>query len=94
MKTRSKGSGPTDSSGGRPGLAVGIRVRTSNSTDSAKAKTADSSIEAGVIVDDFGDVLAPHDHYGRDWALSKRWAIALDSGSLVFRDDKDLELES
>lgn len=93
MKTRSKGSGPTDSSKGRPGLAVGTRVRTSNSTDSDKAKAADS-IEAGVIVDDFGDVLAPHDHYGRDWALSKRWAIALDSGSLVFRDDKDLELES
>lgn len=94
MKTRSdKGSGPTDSSGRRPGLAVGTRVRTHTSTEAKKAAES-PSIEAGVIVDDFGDVLAPHDHYGRDWALSKRWAIALDSGSLVFRDDKDLELES
>lgn len=94
MKTRrDKGSGPADSSAGVPGLAVGTRVRTRASTEGKKAAES-PSIEAGVIVDDFGEVLTPHDHYGRDWALSKRWAIALDSGSLVFRDDKDLELES
>jgi hypothetical protein len=29
--------------------------------------------------------------YGRDWALSRRWAIALDDGNLIFRDNEDLD---
>ncbi|MBJ8343011.1 hypothetical protein JGU71_29440 [Antrihabitans sp. YC3-6] len=71
-------------------FAVGTRVRTS---PSATADGMRSVEQTGVIVDDFGEVLAPHDQYGRDWALTKRWAVALDSGSLVFRDDDELEHE-
>lgn len=51
-------------------------------------------LAAGVIVDDFSESLAAHDGYGRDWAITRRWAVALDGGSLIFRDDEDLEPES
>ncbi|WP_345349116.1 hypothetical protein [Rhodococcus olei] len=29
--------------------------------------------------------------YGRDWAHPRRWAIALDDGHLIFRDNEDLD---
>jgi hypothetical protein len=74
-------------------LSVGARVRTPLSTASGTAGEG-LPVEAGVIVDDFGESLVPEDHYGRDWAITKRWAIALDSGSLVFRNDHELERET
>jgi len=47
-----------------------------------------------MIIEDHGDVVADSARsYGRDWALPRRWAIALDDGSLVFRDDDELEDE-
>jgi len=47
-----------------------------------------------VIVVDHGDVVVGGGHaYGRDWALPRRWAIALDDGSLVFRNDDELALD-
>lgn len=94
MRRRSAGdsTGPTESVGEHVGLAVGTRVRTHPSSNTGTA-TNQHPRESGIIVDDFGEVLATHDHYGRDWALTKRWAIALDSGSLVFRNDIELERE-
>lgn len=43
--------------------------------------------ERGRIIDDYGDEIPSA---GRTWAPARRWAIALDSGRLVFADTKDL----
>lgn len=75
-----------------PRFAVGTRVVCRMPLD-ASSSTDAALYAAGVIVDDFGDVLVAHDSYGRDWAISKRWAVALDGGSLVFRDDDELDRE-
>jgi hypothetical protein len=61
-------------------IAVGSRVQ-----------TADSPPKTGVVVEDFGDmageqVVIDPDHI----AQSRRWAIMLDDGSLVFRDAHSL----
>lgn len=47
---------------------------------------------AGVLVADYAasgvlDAAAA----GREWALPRRWAVALDDGRLVFADDSDIE---
>ncbi|MDV6263986.1 hypothetical protein [Rhodococcoides yunnanense] len=47
---------------------------------------------AGVLVEDFAvhgtlDAAAA----GREWALPRRWAVALDDGRLVFADDIDID---
>lgn len=49
------------------------------------------SVVGGTIVEDFADSLIPRDRLGRDWAQPHRWAIALDTGVLVFVDDSDLD---
>ncbi|WP_027507187.1 hypothetical protein [Rhodococcus sp. UNC23MFCrub1.1] len=46
--------------------------------------------ERGRIVEDFGDSVLPAERTGRTWAQARRWAIALDSGRLVFADTGDL----
>ncbi|OZC83983.1 hypothetical protein CH254_24180 [Rhodococcus sp. 06-412-2C] len=51
----------------------------------------DDGVVGGTIVEDFADSLIPRDRLGRDWAQPHRWAIALDSGVLVFVDDSDLD---
>ena len=61
-------------------IAVGSRVQ-----------TTDSPPKTGVVVEDFGDlagvqVLIDRDHS----AQSRRWAIMLDDGSIVFRDAHSL----
>ncbi len=50
----------------------------------------DGTVVGGSIVEDFADSLVPGDRMGREWALPHRWAIALDTGVLVFVDDNDL----
>lgn len=83
----------TDSKKKKAELAVGSRVKTRHSTDPAVPEKK-RPLEAGKIVDEFGGVeKIDNDQYGRDWAVSKRWAVALDIGTLVFRDDVDLEAE-
>ncbi|MGV9869154.1 hypothetical protein [Rhodococcus koreensis] len=49
-------------------------------------------LASGVIIEDFAASggLDPN-AYGRDSALSRRWAIALDDGNLIFRDREDLD---
>ena len=51
-------------------------------------------LEAGQIVEEFvvGDDVDDSE-YGRDWAVMRRWGVALDTGTLVFRNDEDLEPE-
>lgn len=74
-------------------FSVGTRVKTRHSADSELPQEK-WPIEAGVVVEEFGGVQEINDaSYGRDWGVSRRWAIALDSGLLVFRDDTDLEPE-
>jgi hypothetical protein len=48
---------------------------------------------SGVIIEDHSDVVAGAGAFGRDWALPRRWAIALDDGPLVFRNDDELEVD-
>jgi hypothetical protein len=50
----------------------------------------DGVVVGGTIVEDFVDSLVSGDRLGRDWAQPHRWAIALDTGVLVFVDDSDL----
>ncbi|MFD6059607.1 hypothetical protein [Rhodococcus wratislaviensis] len=46
-----------------------------------------------IIEDCTGGAEVSPQSYGRDWALSRRWAIALDDGNLIFRDNEDLDDE-
>lgn len=77
----------------KPPLTVGSRVKTRHSLEENLPANKWPKV-SGVIVEDFGEVKDVSDaEYGRDWAVSKRWAVALDDGNLVFRDDPDLEAE-
>lgn len=80
--------------GRRARLSVGSRVSTRRSLDSGLPVDRWPPT-TGVIVEDYSETVdAAGQEYGRDWALTRRWAVALDDGSLVFRDDEDLDLES
>lgn len=84
----------SDSNGGRERqVSVGLRVGTRQTWISRLV--GDPGLRKwGVIIADHGDVVAScGPSYGRDWALPRRWAIALDDGSLVFRNDDELEVE-
>ncbi|MEV0947878.1 hypothetical protein [Rhodococcus sp. NPDC049939] len=74
-------------------FSVGDRVKTRHSVDPELTQEK-WPLEPGRIVDDFeefDDVSATA--FGRGWAVLRHWAIALDDGTLVFRDDADLEPE-
>ncbi|MEZ0364956.1 hypothetical protein ACAG26_14815 [Mycobacterium sp. pUA109] len=64
----------------RSTIGVGSRVR-----------TADSPPKAGTVIEDFGDAAGQLVVIDRErTAQSRRWAVALDDGSLVFLDDDAL----
>ena len=67
-------------------LAVNMRVRVYAGTDAESR---------GVIVEDFGEMAAqPVDLGGQHFAdPARRWAVQLDTGSLVFADTDQLVLE-
>lgn len=44
----------------------------------------------GELIEDFAPYLLRDNELGRDWAPLRRWAIALDAGTLAFADDEDL----
>ena len=70
----------------RAQLFVGARVSTRHSRIPGLPENQ-SPRQSGVIIEDYSDLLqdtAPT--YGRDWAIIRRYAIALDDGSLIFRD--------
>jgi hypothetical protein len=61
-------------------IAVGSRVQ-----------ITDSPPKTGVVVEDFGDLAGQQVVIDRGHiAQSRRWAIVLDDGSLVFRDAHSL----
>lgn len=67
-------------------VAVGARVRITVSDSNA-----DGSVTcAGVVIEDYADMVIDSGSVGRDWAPVHRWAIALDDGRLIFANDEDL----
>ncbi len=77
----------------RAQLAVGARVSTRHSCICGLPENLWPR-ESGVIIEDYSDLLEDTAHtYGRDWALTRRYAIALDDGSLTFRDTTNLDPE-
>ena len=47
---------------------------------------------AGALVEDYAPLgILDAAAAGREWALPRRWAVALDHGRLVFADDRDIE---
>ena len=78
FKHRRASSGGTDAQ-----LAVDMRVRVHPGTDAESR---------GVVVEDFGEMVAqPVDLGGKHFAgPARRWAVALDTGDLVFADTDDL----
>lgn len=69
-------------------LEVGAHVKVRYSSDTDQPKK-DWPLEAGVLVEDFGEQTEVAST--RDWAVARRWAVALDSGRLVFADTEDLQ---
>lgn len=47
------------------------------------------TVERGRIVDDYGDAVLSAQVSGRNWAPARRWAVALESGRLIFADTAD-----
>lgn len=71
----------------RKATVVGSRVQIA-----VRSSGTDSAVMcAGVVVEDYADMVIDRDLVGRDWAPVQRWAIALDDGRLVFADDGDLK---
>ncbi|MFY2789167.1 hypothetical protein [Rhodococcus sp. KRD162] len=69
-------------------LTVGSRVKVLIRTPATDDADGQETREAGAIVEDFG--VQPSDSTSREWAVARRWAVALDSGRLVFADNEDL----
>ena len=69
-------------------LTVGARVKVRIHSTDADDNAGHDAYETGAIVEDFG-VQTP-DTTSREWAVARRWAVALDSGRLVFADNEDL----
>lgn len=69
-------------------LTVGSRVKVHIVTPGTDENAGQDAHEMGAIVEDFGVQAA--DTSSREWAVARRWAVALDSGRLVFADNEDL----
>lgn len=69
-------------------FTVGAHVKVRYSTD-ADLPRDQWPKESGVVMDDFGEQAG--DATSRTWAVAHRWAVALDSGRLVFVDSDDME---
>ncbi|MCZ4618397.1 hypothetical protein [Rhodococcus qingshengii] len=68
-------------------ITVGTRVTVTTPPD---ADQPEQQVAAGTVVDDYADSLLPPGQLGRTWAPTRRWAIALDDGRLVFAADNDI----
>lgn len=68
-------------------FVIGARVKVRYSSDSELARDQWPK-ESGVVKEDFGEQLGSVD---RTWAVSRRYAVALDNGRLVFADPQDIE---
>ena len=86
MKRRTKGaSGPAGDTGDSP-VAVNVRVRVYPGTDDE---------DRGTVVEDFGDLAGHEVDIGENHMVgaARRWAVALDTGGLVFVDSDQLVAE-
>ncbi|WP_261949393.1 hypothetical protein [Rhodococcus sp. T9N] len=68
-------------------ITVGTRVTV---TPPAAPDHPAQRVETGTVVDDYADSLLAQGELGRTWAPTRRWAIALDDGRLVFAADNDI----
>ncbi|QII07855.1 hypothetical protein BH93_22960 [Rhodococcoides fascians A25f] len=60
--------------------------------DRVQLRTPDA---AGVLVEDYATIgILDSAAAGREWALPRRWAVALDDGRLVFAADSDIAADN
>lgn len=71
-------------SNGVPEVGSHVRV-TVRGSDTSESVTC-----AGVVVEDYANLMIDSVAAGRDWAQVHRWGVALDDGRLVFVNDEDL----
>ena len=71
---------------GDPPVAVGVRVRVYPDTDAE---------DRGVVVEDYGEAAGYAVEIGGHRIVdpARRWAVQLDSGSLLFADSENLVAE-
>ena len=85
MKRRMKGARGTAGDTGDSSVAVNVRVRVYPGTDGEVG---------GTVVEDFGDLARHAVNIGdRIVGPARRWAVALDTGGLVFVDSDQLVAE-
>jgi hypothetical protein len=86
MKRRMKGASGTAGDTGESRVAVNVRVRVYPGSDGEVR---------GTVVEDFGDLAGHAVDIGKNHivAHARRWAVALDEGSLVFVDSDQLAAE-
>ena len=86
MKRRMKGARGTAGDTGDSPVAVNVRVRVYPGTDGEVG---------GTVVEDFGDLAGHVVDVGEHHIVgpSRRWAVALDAGGLVFVDSDQLAAE-
>ncbi|MFI8565615.1 hypothetical protein ACIGGF_03530 [Rhodococcus sp. NPDC078407] len=61
--------------------AVGDRVR---------IRSANGQGGIGTLIEDYAEFTVDRTELNRTWAPMRRWAIALDSGTLAFADDVEI----
>ena len=86
MRRRMKGARGTAGDTGDSRVAVNVRVRVYPGTDGEVG---------GTVVEDFGDLAGHVVDIGENHIVgpARRWAVALDSGGLVFVDSDQLVAE-
>jgi hypothetical protein len=86
MRRRVKGANVSAGDTGDSPVAVDVRVRVYPGTGGEVC---------GVVVDDFGDMAGHAVDIGENQFVgpARRWAVALDAGSLVFVDSVELVVE-
>jgi hypothetical protein len=86
MKRRTKGAGGTAGDNSDRPVAVNVRVRVYPGTDREVG---------GTVAEDYGDLAGHAVDIGENHVVgpARRWAVALDAGSLVFVDSDQLVAE-
>ena len=86
MRRRMKGARGTAGDSGDSSVAVNVRVRVYPGTNGEVG---------GTVVEDFGDLAGHVVDVGENHIVgpARRWAVALDSGGLVFVDSDQLAAE-
>nr|WP_314145776.1 hypothetical protein [uncultured Rhodococcus sp.] len=69
---------------------VEITTTTPTVGDTVQVRRLEGGFVTGTVVEDFADYLLTVPVAGRDWAMPHRWAVATNSGTLIFADDADI----